>query len=399
MIRFWPECLAEATAIALCGRGVRHVAEYAPNIAGISCGKKARFFGANRGEKAILVVRLSRARGRKQTPPLFQPPFFLFSLSLSRSLHPSLSLVTLSLPPNQPTNSGRVDATKELDDFSLTASVTDATAKDIDNAPHLRDALITARTKKDGTNLMIGYDAGQRGALAGLTTATELAGKAVDLGATWFQNGNHVRGEARVQIDSTQSLWATKTLNDDNDVGNATVVNLAERKAFVIEPFNIPVSTAAVKYSIEREGYTVEPAYDLNTKGTFLWMKFFSPPLFSFFAFEVFSFKVSFLLSSSHSLSLPPLSLQSKNRTPFPISPQKTLKITGAFLSVTKAHDKFTFRPQYAFADEVALLEVAYDDGGEAGRPLVRAYAKAPAGPKGFGPVQLGVIADKAWEF
>ena len=397
MIRFWPECLAEATAIALYGRGVRHVAEYAPNIAGISCGKKARFFGAE-GKKRSSSCVFRELEGESKPPLSFNPPFS-FSPSLSRSLHPSPSLVTLSLPPNQPTNSGRVDATKELDDFSLTASVTDATAKDIDNAPHLRDALITARTKKDGTNLMIGYDAGQRGALAGLTTATELAGKAVDLGATWFQNGNHVRGEARVQIDSTQSLWATKTLNDDNDVGNATVVNLAERKAFVIEPFNIPVSTAAVKYSIEREGYTVEPAYDLNTKGTFLWMKFFSPPLFSFFAFEVFSFKVSFLLSSSHSLSLPPLSLQSKNRTPFPISPQKTLKITGAFLSVTKAHDKFTFRPQYAFADEVALLEVAYDDGGEAGRPLVRAYAKAPAGPKGFGPVQLGVIADKAWEF
>ena len=66
---------------------------------------------------------------------------------------------------------------------------------------------------------------------------------------------------------------------------------------------------------------------------------------------------------------------------------------------MTKAHEKFTFRPQYAFADEVALLEVAYDDGGEAGRPLVRAFAKAPAGPKGFGPVSLGVIADKAWEF
>ncbi len=75
------------------------------------------------------------------------------------------------------------------------------------------------------------------------------------------------------------------------------------------------------------------------------------------------------------------------------------LLLLGAFLSVTKAHDKFTFRPQYAFADEVALLEVAYDDGNDAGRPLVRAFAKAPAGPKGFGPVQLGVIADKAWEF
>ena len=280
MIRFWPECLAEATAIALYGRGVRHVAEYAPNIAGISCGKKARFFGAE-GKKRSSSCVFRELEGESKPPLSFNPPFS-FSPSLSRSLHPSLSLVTLSLPPNQPTNSGRVDATKELDDFSLTASVTDATAKDIDNAPHLRDALITARTKKDGTNLMIGYDAGQRGALAGLTTATELAGKAVDLGATWFQNGNHVRGEARVQIDSTQSLWATKTLNDDNDVGNATVVNLAERKAFVIEPFNIPVSTAAVKYSIEREGYTVEPAYDLNTKGTFLWMKFFSPPLFSF---------------------------------------------------------------------------------------------------------------------
>ena len=178
-----------------------------------------------------------------------------------------LSPLNIKTPPQNKNSSGRVDATKELDDFSLTASLTDATAKDLDAAPHLRDALITARTKKDGTNLMVGYDAGQRGALAGLTTATELAGKAVDLGATWFQQGNHVRGEARVQIDDTQSLWATKTLNDDNDVGNATVVNLAERKAFVIEPFNIPVSTAAVKYSIEREGYTVEPAYDLNTKG------------------------------------------------------------------------------------------------------------------------------------
>lgn len=276
----------------------------------------------------------------EQSPPSLSRSFF------PHSPPPPLPLASSFLfgPPikrisrqQQQQHSGRVDATKELDDFSLTASLTDATAKDLDNAPHLKDALITARTKKEGTNLLVGYDAGQRGALAGLTTATELAGKAVDLGATWFQNGNHVRGEARVQIDDSQSLWATKTLNDDNDVGNPTVVNLAERKAFVIEPFNIPVSTAAVKYSIEREGYTVEPAYDLNTK--------------------------------------------------------------GAFLSVTKAHDKFTFRPQYAFADEVALLEVAYDDGNDAGRPLVRAYAKAPAGPKGFGPVQLGVIADKAWEF
>ena len=73
-----------------------------------------------------------------------------------------------------------------------------------------------------------------------MRTGTELAGKDVNLAATWFQNGNHVRCEGSVALADNQSLWATKTLNDDNDVGNATVVNLAERKAFVIEPFNIP---------------------------------------------------------------------------------------------------------------------------------------------------------------
>ena len=63
-------------------------------------------------------------------------------------------------------------------------------------------------------------------------------------------------------------------------------------------------------------------------------------------------------------------------------------------------HNNYTIRPQYAFADEVALVEVAYArDGDDADRPLVRAFAKAPAGPKGFGPVSIGFIADKAWEF
>lgn len=232
---------------------------------------------------------------------------------------------------------GRVDATKELDDFTLTASLTDKTVQDFDNAPWLADALITATTKKDGTNLIVGYDAGQKGALAGVRTGTELAGKDVNLAATWFQNGNHVRTEASVKLADNQSLWATKTLNDDNDVGNATVVNLAERKQFIIEPFNVPVSTGAVKYSIEREGVTVEPAYDLNTK--------------------------------------------------------------GAFLSISKSHKGYTFRPQYAFADEVALLEVSMDDKDGGDRPLVRAFAKANAGSKGFGPVSIGVIGDKAWEF
>jgi len=232
---------------------------------------------------------------------------------------------------------GRADATKEFDDFTLTASLTDSTVKDFDAAPWMKDALITARTKKDDVNLLVGYDAGEKSALAGVTAGTDVQGKAVDVGATWFQTGNHIRTEGRVQLADDQALWATKTLNDANEVGNATVVNLAERKAFVIEPFNIPVSTAAAKYSIEREGYLVEPAYDFNTK--------------------------------------------------------------AAFLSVTKQHNDFTIRPQYAFADEVALVEVAWNKDGDTARPLVRAFAKAPAGPKGLGPIQVGVIGDKAWEF
>ena len=53
-----------------------------------------------------------------------------------------------SLSPPPPLLSGRADATKEFDDFTLTASLTDATAKDFDAAPWMKDALITARTKK-----------------------------------------------------------------------------------------------------------------------------------------------------------------------------------------------------------------------------------------------------------
>ena len=167
-----------------------------------------------------------------------------------------------------------------------------------------------------------------------------------------------------------------------------------------------------------------------------------SPLFFSLFCFA--SFFLSLLpSSSSYSSLLLQLTILSLS-CPIIQKKKKKKKLLGAFLSVTKAHDKFTFRPQYAFADEVALLEVAYDDGNDAGRPLVRAYAKAPAGPKvgfvllpflverkrergsegggdkekkltlltlllifenisqkkqGFGPVQLGVIADKAWEF
>jgi hypothetical protein len=56
---------------------------------------------------------------------------------------------SLTLLPSHPTHhSGRADATKEFDDFTLTASLTDSTVKDYEAAPWMKDALVTARTKK-----------------------------------------------------------------------------------------------------------------------------------------------------------------------------------------------------------------------------------------------------------
>ena len=77
------------------------------------------------------------------------------------------------------------------------------------------------------------------------------------------------------------------------------------------ERFNIPVSTAAVKYSIEREGYTVEPAYDLNTKGA----------LFSLFVLFFLFFLSLFFHSCSRSSRFLPLALSLSFTFAFSLSP------------------------------------------------------------------------------
>ena len=77
--------------------------------------------------------RRAERRGRDPPPPPLSP----------------IQPPPLPPPPSSPPPcSGRADATKEFDDFTLTASLTDATAKDFDSAPWMKDALITARTKK-----------------------------------------------------------------------------------------------------------------------------------------------------------------------------------------------------------------------------------------------------------
>ena len=60
------------------------------------------------------------------------------------------------------------------------------------------------------------------------------------------------------------------TFNTDSNLLNSTFYNIKEREGFIIRPFTVPVASAAVKYSMERDGYTIEPSFDLNTQNPYL---------------------------------------------------------------------------------------------------------------------------------
>lgn len=60
------------------------------------------------------------------------------------------------------------------------------------------------------------------------------------------------------------------TFNSSSNLLNSTFYNLKERQGFVIRPFYIPVAAAALKYSLDKDGYHLEPAIDLNTNEPYL---------------------------------------------------------------------------------------------------------------------------------
>ena len=60
------------------------------------------------------------------------------------------------------------------------------------------------------------------------------------------------------------------TLNDTANVANSTFNTIKEREGFIISPFTIPISTSAVKYTLEKDGYKVEPAFDIATRNPYL---------------------------------------------------------------------------------------------------------------------------------
>jgi hypothetical protein len=229
---------------------------------------------------------------------------------------------------------GRVDIKRQINEIDFILSVTDATIRDYESAPWTRDAILTAGKKvNSNTSVGLGYDFGLKSSFACAVHDTVVAEKDVTAKATWFQAGNVVRAEGSIRLDGRSSLSGVYNFNDNGNVANATSINLKEREGFIIDPFKYPVSTAAAKYTYEtNDGYVIEPALDI------------------------------------------------KSRSPY--------------LTVSKVHDDKTFKAQYAFNEEVALVEVGYKPrAGEA--PWVKVYAKAPLGQSGVGPLSIGFIFDK----
>ncbi len=51
---------------------------------------------------------------------------------------------------------------------------------------------------------------------------------------------------------------------------NRTFVNIKEREGFIIEPFTASIATAAVAYTLNRDDYVFDAAYDVNRNAAFL---------------------------------------------------------------------------------------------------------------------------------
>ena len=51
---------------------------------------------------------------------------------------------------------------------------------------------------------------------------------------------------------------------------NRSFVNIKEREGFIIEPFTASIATAAVAYTLNRDDYVFDAAYDVNRNAAFL---------------------------------------------------------------------------------------------------------------------------------
>lgn len=232
---------------------------------------------------------------------------------------------------------GRVDYRQTIKDFDLTVSGTDATARDADAVPWLKDAVVTADTKFRDLSLGAGFDLGTKGAVlsVGNDKPVDVGGKDVSAKAWWFQKGNTIRAEGSVKLDANNTLRGAYTYGTEETTENRTFVNIKERDGFIIEPFTASIATAAVAYTLTRDDYTFDAAYDINRN--------------------------------------------------------------AAFLSAGKRYnDKTAGKVSYSFKDELILAEVAHKH--NADLPAVRVFVKAAAGPDGLGRPSAGIIVDKNFD-
>jgi len=237
---------------------------------------------------------------------------------------------------------GRVDWRHSVRDFDITVSGTDASARDYESVPWIKDAVITADTRFRDLTVGVGFDTGTQGAILSVGTndnlidRTRIGGKDVSAKAWWFQRGNTVRAEGSVKLDANNRIWGAYTYGTDANTENRTFVNIKEREGFIIEPFTASIATAAVAYTLTRDDYVFDAAYDINRN--------------------------------------------------------------AAFLSAGKRYnDKTAAKVAYSFKDEVALVEVAHKHNVDF--PAVRVFVKAAAGANiGVGRPSAGIILDKNFD-
>lgn len=237
---------------------------------------------------------------------------------------------------------GRVDYRQKINDVNFVLSGTDASARDYESVPAVKDLVITADTHVNDLSVGLGYDTGAQGAVASVGTSEGLTGTNVRVGgkdvtarAWWFQKGNVVRTEGTVNLDMNNKIWGAYTFNSESDSANRTFVNIKEREGFIIAPFTASIASQAVAFSHTRDEYTFDAAYDISRN--------------------------------------------------------------AAFLSAGKRQsDRTAIKVGYAFKDEVALVEVAHKHNVDL--PAVRLFVKAGAGSNGVGRPSGGVILDKYFD-
>eukprot|EP00884_Botryococcus_braunii_P002942 jgi/Botrbrau1/12649/Bobra.67_1s0015.1 len=166
-----------------------------------------------------------------------------------------------------------LDVCHKINNFTITASLTDSTFKDLEDFPTLRDGLLTFEMQEGSTDFLLGYDAGSKNLFAGAHHRFEIDNKPVRVGGTWFNKGNHVVLEGTLNLDALSQyprLWATHTLNSAADIANSTRVNLAERQDFAILPFTPHLASTAVGLEYSWKEAVLHAAYDVKQEKPFI---------------------------------------------------------------------------------------------------------------------------------